>query len=96
MDENKLSVVLSMTVPKIIELILENSKLSELEATEQFYSSRVYALLEEEETKLWHLSPLTLYNMYEEEQKQEKLLFRRRRKCYEQSDELFDFLYGTV
>ena len=41
MDENKLSVVLSMTVPKIIELILENSKLSELEATEQFYSSRV-------------------------------------------------------
>ena len=75
MDENKLSVVLSMTVPKIIELILENSKLSELEATEQFYSSQVYALLEDEETKLWHFSPLTLYNMYEEEQKTGKITF---------------------
>ena len=28
--------------------------------------------------------------------KQEKSHFRRRRKRYEQSDELFDFLYGTV
>ena len=75
MNENKLSVVLSMTVPQIIELILENSNLSELEATEQFYSSRVYALLEDEETKLWHFSPLTLYNMYEEEQKTGEITF---------------------
>ena len=75
MNENKLSVVLSMTVPQIIELILENSNLSELEATEQFYSSRVYALLEDEETKLWQFSPLTLYNMYEEEQKTGKITF---------------------
>ena len=75
MNENKLSVVLSMTVPQIIELILENSNLSEMEATEQFYSSRVYALLEDEETKLWHFSPLTLYNMYEEEQKTGKITF---------------------
>ena len=75
MNENKLSVVLSMTVPKIIELILEKSNLSELEATEQFYSSQVYALLEDEETKLWHFSPLTLYNMYEEEQKTGKITF---------------------
>ena len=75
MDENKLSVVLSMTVPKMIELMLENSKLSELGATEQFYCSRVYALLEEQETKLWHLSPLPLYNMFEEEQNTGKITF---------------------
>ena len=29
----------------------------------------VYALLEQEETKLWHFSPLTLFNMFDEEQK---------------------------
>lgn len=34
----------------------------------QFYS-KVYALLEQEETKLWHFSPLTLFNMFDEEQK---------------------------
>lgn len=75
MDENKLSVVLSMIVPKIIELILDNSSLSEQEAAEKFYSSRVYALLEDEETKLWHFSPITLYNMYDEEQKTGKITF---------------------
>ena len=52
---------------------MENSQLSELEATEPFYSSQVYSLLEEEKTKLWHFSPLTLYNMYEE--KTEKITF---------------------
>ena len=26
-------------------------------------------LLEQEDTKLWHLSPLTIYNMFDEEQK---------------------------
>lgn len=61
-----------MIVPKIMELILENSKLSELEETEQFYSSRVYALLEEEETKLWRLNTLTLYNVYEGRTKNRK------------------------
>lgn len=69
MDQNKLTAVLSLTVPKIVELIVENSRLSELEATQRLYVSRLYALLEDEETKLWHLSPLTLYNMFEEEQK---------------------------
>lgn len=44
MDENKLSVVLGVTIPKIIELIVENSSMTELEATESFYGSRVYTM----------------------------------------------------
>lgn len=75
MDENKLSVVLGVTIPKIIELIVENSGMTDLEATESFYGSRVYTMLEDEETKLWHLSPLTLYNMYDEEQKTGTITF---------------------
>ena len=75
MDENKLSVVLGVTIPKIIELIVENSSMTELEATESFYGSRVYTMLEDEETKLWHLSTLTLYNMYDEEQKTGTITF---------------------
>lgn len=38
-------------------------------ASNEFYSSKVYALLEQEETMLWHLSPLTLFNLFDEEKK---------------------------
>lgn len=50
-------------------------RIAELEATKSFYGSRVYTMLEDEETKLWHLSPLTLYNMYDEEQKTGTITF---------------------
>lgn len=75
MDKNELSVVLGVTIPKIIKLIVENSNMTDSEAIESFYGSNVYAMLEDEGTKLWHFSPLTLYNMYDEEQKTGKITF---------------------
>lgn len=39
----------------------------EIDERKAFYESKVYSLLEEEETKLWQFSPLTLFNMYDEE-----------------------------
>ncbi len=33
------------------------------------YASELYARLEDEETKLWHLSANALYEMFKEEQK---------------------------
>lgn len=35
----------------------------------------VYEKLEREDTKLWHLSPLTIFNMFEEEQKTDKVTY---------------------
>lgn len=35
----------------------------------EFYGSNLYALLEQEDTKIWHFSPLTLFNMFDEEKK---------------------------
>ena len=67
MEDSKLAVVLGIIVPEIVELIVKESGQSEVSAAEKFYSSKLYSLLEDEETKLWHLSPLTLFNMYEEE-----------------------------
>ena len=43
--------------------------MDEMAASKEFYESKVYALLEQEDTKLWHFSPLTLFNMYDEEKK---------------------------
>ena len=69
MEQKKFEAMLVLIVPQVINLILENTSVAEVTSTERFYCSKVYAMLEQEETKLWHLSPLTLYNMYEEEEK---------------------------
>jgi len=36
-------------------------------AAEMFYSSKLFTVLEEEQTKLWHLSANALFEMFQEE-----------------------------
>ena len=69
MEQKKFEAMLILIVPKVIGLIVRESGLDEVSAARAFYESRVYSLLEQEDTKLWQLSPLTLFNMYDEEQK---------------------------
>ena len=69
MSEEKFSAVIGLIVPKVIQLITENYSYGEITATREFYRSGVYAMLEQEETKLWHFSPLALFNMFDEEKK---------------------------
>lgn len=69
MDQKKFEAMLILIVPAVVHLIIENYGYSEVDASRSFYESQVYALLEQENTKLWHLSPLTLFNMYDEERK---------------------------
>lgn len=75
MDKKKFESMLILIVPAVVKLIASNNDLDEIKATDMFYRSKVYEKLEQEDTKLWHFSPLTLYNMYEEEQKTGKLIF---------------------
>lgn len=75
MEQKKFEAVLVLLVPMVINLILENYALDEVTASKKFYESNVYSLLEKEETKLWHLSPLTLFYMYVEEEKTGDITF---------------------
>ena len=75
MEKKKFEALLVLIVPKVVELIVKHHGLDEMEATKKFYESTVYSRLEEEETKLWHLSPLTLFNMYDEEKKTGNITF---------------------
>lgn len=75
MEKKKFESMLILIVPDIVKLIVENNSVDEIAAAERFYRSKVYEKLEQEDTKLWHLSPLTLYNMYEEEQKTGNVVF---------------------
>jgi len=69
MSKEKFEAMLILIVPMVIGLIMQKCGLDELTATRAFYESKVYSLLEQEDTKLWHFSPLTLFCMYEEEQR---------------------------
>jgi hypothetical protein len=67
MTDEKLSALLAILNPAIVQLIMDNRKLINTEATKLLYNSALYAMLENESSKLWHLSPLTLYELLEEE-----------------------------
>ncbi len=67
MEKQKFEAMLILLVPQIIHLITENYPYDEVSAAKEFYASKVYSFLEQEDTKLWHLSALTLFNMFDEE-----------------------------
>ena len=69
MEKKKFEAMLVLLVPQVIHLITENYPYDEVTASKEFYESKVYSLLEQEDTKLWHLSALTLFNMFDEERK---------------------------
>ena len=75
MEQKKFEAMLVLIVPMIIDLIVENHGINEVAASKRFYESKVYPLLEEEDTKLWHLSPRSLFNMYDEEVKTGTITF---------------------
>ncbi|MEN6620832.1 MAG: hypothetical protein ABFD50_04730 [Smithella sp.] len=75
MEEKQLHGILTLIVPQLIALIAEKQNVDELQATEELYQSELYALLENEDTKLWHLSPLTLYEMFAEEKQTGQITF---------------------
>ena len=56
-----------LLVPQIVSLIAEKHSCNELDAIRALYESKLYSLLEKEETKLWHLSAPALFELYDEE-----------------------------
>ena len=75
MSEKQLSSILVLIVPQIIKEMMDNEGITEDEAMENLYNSKLYSLLEKENTKLWHLSPKALYQMYIQESETGKIDF---------------------
>ena len=69
MEKKKFEAMLVLLIPQVIHLIIENYPYDEVTASREFYEPKVYSLLEQEDTKLWHFSALTLFNMFDEEKK---------------------------
>lgn len=75
MEQSRLTTVLIFLVPQILSLIIEEYKIDDEKAAEMFYVSKLYKGLEDEATKLWHLSANALFEMYKEEQQTGKITY---------------------
>ncbi|MDR3288739.1 MAG: hypothetical protein LBT22_04865 [Peptococcaceae bacterium] len=74
-QQSRLTTVLIFLVPQILSLIIEEYKVNDKKAAEMLYASELYKGLEDEQTKLWHLSANALFEMFDEEQKTGKITY---------------------
>jgi hypothetical protein len=66
-DPARFSMLLTSLASQTIKEIAVRYKIPELEAARLFYKSEVYKRLENEKTKFWHFSYMSLCMMYDEE-----------------------------
>ena len=67
MSDDQFSAMLAVIVPPVIEKITQNCDMDEITAISRFYQSGLYQELSDENSKLWHYGPMTLYTMFQEE-----------------------------
>ena len=67
MNKEQFENLLSTIVTKTVTLIMKKNNWNEEKAIYRFVTSKVYSLLEQEETKVWHLSAWLLAALFEDE-----------------------------
>lgn len=67
MSKDQFSALLTLIVPPVIELIVQNSNAASSQVISRFYKSKLYEELSCEESGLWHYGAMTLYTMFQDE-----------------------------
>ncbi len=75
MDTKTFNAIFPLKVQSLLIELRKELPLSFLEAIRYLYTSHVYALLEREDTKLWHYSPRMLVEMLFHEKKTGEVFF---------------------
>jgi hypothetical protein len=75
MNRIEFKATLQMLIPMLIQTIIEKKNMSVIDSVKSLYFSRLYEKLEIESTKLWHLSPLALYELLEMELQTGNIIF---------------------
>lgn len=75
MSEVSIKAMLEFIIPRLVHTIMEQQNMTEKEALTALYESDLYRQLEREETKLWHLSVPTLYELWCQEKENGKILY---------------------
>ena len=62
-EQRQITAIMQMIVPQVIDRIVKEYGIEAGDAMKELYTSQLYADLERESSKLWHLSPLALAGM---------------------------------
>lgn len=65
-NDSNVHLLLPGKVAAVSAIYADSHGCSIFEAMQKFYKSKVYSQLEHEETKLWHLGAVALYEMWQE------------------------------
>ena len=68
MEKGKFAAFLPIIVGALANKIIEETGLPEDAAFDKLYNSKLYASIENEETKVWTYSVMKLYELYQTEQ----------------------------
>lgn len=68
MSEEQFTAILPYITDDLAAMIAKKRSVSEEDAILLLYYSKLYALLEQEETKIWQYSTNMLYSLFEQEQ----------------------------
>ena len=75
MDKSKFDAVFSIICSALVEKVAAELNLSDKDAVTELYSSHLYEILEQEETKFWQYSTEKLFEMFLEERNSGKISF---------------------
>lgn len=67
MNKERFHSIISLIATEVVNLYSQNEKIDEIKATDILYKSKLYSLIEKEETGVWHYSPIMLYSLLKEE-----------------------------
>lgn len=69
MSQEQFAAILPYISADLIYMICNKKRISEEAAIFKLYTSKLYAALEQEDTKLWHYSTEMLYSLLEQEER---------------------------
>lgn len=67
MIQKQFNTIIPLISADVVKMIVQKKNISEKEAIMLLYSSKLYEVLEKEDTKLWQYSTSMLYSLLEQE-----------------------------
>ncbi len=75
MGQEQFAAMMPYISADLVEMIAKKKNISEQDAITKLYNSKLYAALEQEETKVWHYSTDMLCSLFEQEERTGKIEF---------------------
>ncbi len=75
MSQEQFVAIMPYISADLVAMIVQKQGISEVDALSKLYASRLYAALEQEDTKVWQYSTEMLYALFEKEEKTGQLVF---------------------